>query len=85
MRERHRVLNEADLDATGRFHLGANDPHRFFAALVGIGADPAHRVNVGTAEAAFPMVRRVRPDIADTCARPRMPTRNASGKLSSDR
>ena len=64
MRERHRVLDEPDLDAAGRLHLGANDPRRLFAALVGIGANPGHRVNVGTAEAALPMFRRVRPDIA---------------------
>ena len=65
MRERHRVLNEADLDAAGRLHLVANDPRRLFAPLVGIGSEPAHRVNVGTAEAALPMFRRVRSDIAD--------------------
>ena len=65
MRERHRVLDEPDLDAAGRLHLGANDPRRLFAALVGIGANPRHRVDVGTAEAALPVLRRMRPDVAD--------------------
>ena len=64
MRERHRILNEPDLDAAGRLHFVANDPRRLFATLVGIGSKPRHRVNVGTAEAALPMFRRVRSDIA---------------------
>ena len=85
VRERHRVLHEPDLDPAGRLHLGANDARRHVAALVGIGSDPRHRVDVGTAEAALPVLRRVRSDVADGSARPRMPTRNASGKLSSDR
>ena len=64
MRERLRILNEPNLDTANRFHFGANDSRRFFAALIGIGANPGHRVNVGTAETALPMFRRVRPDIA---------------------
>ena len=64
VRERHRVLHEADLDTADRVHLGANDPRRLFAAVVGIGANQGHRVDVGTAEAALPVLRRVRPDIA---------------------
>ena len=64
MRQRHRVLHEADLDTAGRLHLGAKDPHRLFAAVVGIGAKQGHRVDVGTAEATLPMFRRVRSDIA---------------------
>src|SRR5689334_4202047 len=65
IRERHRVLNKADLNTASRIHLGADDPHRFFATLVGVSANPTHRMNVRTAQAAFPMVWRVRPDIAD--------------------
>ena len=69
VRERHRVLDEPDLDAADRLHLGANDPHRLLAALVGVGANPGHRVDVGTAEAALPVFWRVRPDITDrACA-----------------
>src|ERR1700758_375732 len=64
MRDRHRVLNKTDLDSPCRRHLVANDPCRLFAPFIGIRSNPAHRMNVGAAEAALPMLRRVRSDIA---------------------
>ena len=84
VRQRHRVLHEADLDSAGHLHLGTEDPGRFFAALLGIGANQGHRVDVGTAEAALPVLRRMRSDIAYFARTAPHPTRNALGKLSSD-
>src|SRR4029077_6769852 len=59
MRERHRILNEPDLDAAGRLHLGAKDPGSLFAPLIRVGSEPGHGMNVGTPETAFPKFRRV--------------------------
>ena len=64
MRERHRVLHEANFDTASRGHLVTDDPRRLFTSLLGIGANQSHRVNVGAAEAALPVFRRVQPDIA---------------------
>ena len=43
---------------------------RFLAPLVRISSNPRHRVNIGTSEAALPMFRRMRPDIADDVRTP---------------
>ena len=56
-----------------------------FAAFVGIGAKPSHRVNVGTTEPPSQCSGACGPTSPTASARPRIPIRNACGKLSSER
>ena len=65
MRQCHGVLHESDLDSANRVHFVTDDPCRFFAPLIGIGANPAHGMNVRASEAALPVLRRMLSDIAD--------------------
>src|ERR1700745_4082738 len=65
MRERLRILDEADLDSAGRVHFSANDSRRFLATLVTLRANQSHRMNIRAAQTAFPKLRRVRASVAD--------------------